>query len=93
MLEPIFFKPIYKQVVWGGNNIKNFLRRKIEKKNIGESWEISAHSNGISQIINEAFNNENLYELFNDKSKRKEIWQDYGKYLQTCRFCRSCASQ
>jgi len=64
MLEPIFFKPIYKQVVWGGNNIKNFLSRKIEEKNIGESWEISAHSNGISQIINEAFNNENLYELF-----------------------------
>lgn len=74
MLEPIFFKPIYKQVVWGGNNIKNFLSRKIEEENIGESWEISAHSNGISQILNEAFNNENLYELFNDKSKRKEIF-------------------
>ncbi len=74
MLEPIFFKPIYKQVVWGGNNIKSFLSRKIEEENIGESWEISAHSNGISQILNEAFNNENLYELFNDKSKRKEIF-------------------
>ena len=57
-------------MVWGGNNIKSFLSRKIEEENIGESWEISAHSNGISQILNEAFNNENLYELFNDKSKR-----------------------
>mgnify|MGYP001057077538 CR=1 FL=1 len=74
MLEPIFFKPIYKQVVWGGNNIKSFLSRNIEGENIGESWEISAHSNGISQILNEAFNNENLYELFEDKSKRREIF-------------------
>ncbi len=84
MLEPIFFKPIYKQVVWGGNNIKNFLSRKIEEKNIGESWEISAHSNGISQILNESFNNENLYELFNDKSKRKEIFGN--KCLEMDRF-------
>ncbi|MCI8833183.1 MAG: mannose-6-phosphate isomerase, partial [Clostridia bacterium] len=35
MLEPIFFNPIYKQVVWGGNNIKKFLNRNIEEENIG----------------------------------------------------------
>lgn len=84
MLEPIFFKPIYKQVVWGGNNIKSFLNRNIEEENIGESWEISAHSNGISQILNKAFNNENLYELFNDKNRRKEIFGN--KCLEMDRF-------
>ncbi len=74
MLEPIFFKPIYKQVVWGGNNIKEFLNRDIEEESIGESWELSAHITGISEIINGVFNNKNLYELFNDETKRKEIF-------------------
>lgn len=74
MIEPIFFKPTYKQVVWGGNNIKSFFNRDIKESNIGESWELSAHANGLSEILNNSFNNENLYELFNDKSKRKEIF-------------------
>ena len=34
MLEPIFFKPSYKEVVWGGNNIKTFFHRNIEGNNI-----------------------------------------------------------
>ena len=84
MLEPIFFNPIYKQVVWGGNNIKKFLNRNIEEENIGESWEISAHNNGISKILNDIFNNENLYELFNDKNRKKEIFGN--KCLEMDRF-------
>lgn len=74
MIEPIFFKPTYKQVVWGGNNIRSFLNRDIDENNIGESWELSAHANGLSMIINKSFNNENLYDLFNDKSRRREIF-------------------
>jgi len=84
MLEPIFFNPIYKQVVWGGNNIKKFLNRNIEEENIGESWEISAHNNGISKILNDIFNNENLYELFNDKNRKKKIFGN--KCLEMDRF-------
>ena len=74
MLEPIFFKPIYKQIVWGGNNIKESLNRDIKEDSIGESWELSAHTSGISQIINEAFNNKNLYDLFNDETRKKDIF-------------------
>lgn len=74
MLEPIFFEPNYKKVVWGGNQIKNFFNRRIEEENIGESWELSAHKNGLSVITNESFNHENLLELYNDYSRRKEIF-------------------
>jgi mannose-6-phosphate isomerase len=84
MNEPIFFKPTYKKVVWGGNNIKTFFNRNIEEDNIGESWEISAHANGISQILNNSFNNENLADLFNDRSRRKEIFGN--KCLNMDRF-------
>ena len=55
MLEPIFFKPSYKEVVWGGNNIKTFFHRNIEGNNIGESWELSAHKNGLSIIKNKEY--------------------------------------
>lgn len=84
MLEPLFFKPIYKQLVWGGNNIKTIFNRDINEEKIGESWELSAHTNGISKIINEAFNNSDLYELFNNKSRRKEIFGN--KCLRMDRF-------
>ena len=67
-MEPIFFKPYYKKVVWGGNNIKTFFNRDIEDfTNIGESWEISAHQEGLSLIANSEFGNYSLWDLFNDK--------------------------
>ena len=75
MIEPIFFRPNYKKMVWGGNNIKNYFNRDMEdSENIGESWEISAHKNGLSEIVNSSFDNENLYELFCNKSRRQEIF-------------------
>ena len=73
-MEPIFFKPSYKNVIWGGNNISKVFNRNIIGDNIGESWELSAHPNGISGIINESVTEQNLLELFNNKEKRKEIF-------------------
>ena len=74
-MEPIFFKPYYKKVIWGGNKIKTFFNRDIENStNIGESWEISAHKDGLSKIENESFNEMNLMDLFNDKNKRREVF-------------------
>ncbi len=73
-MEPIFFRPTYKNVIWGGTNIAKIFKRKVEGDDIGESWELSAHPNGLSQIENESFGNISLLELFNDKSRRKEIF-------------------
>lgn len=73
-MEPIFFKPSYKSVIWGGNNISKIFKRNIIGNNIGESWELSAHPNGLSGIENEDINEENLLELFNNKELKKDIF-------------------
>lgn len=73
-MEPIFFKPAYKSVIWGGNNIAKVFNRNIEGDNIGESWEISAHPNGLSFVDNEGLTKESLLDMFNNKTNRKEIF-------------------
>ncbi len=40
-MELLLFKPIYKERVWGGQNLSSHLGRKLPAlKSIGESWEI-----------------------------------------------------
>lgn len=79
-MEPIFFKPAYKSVIWGGNNISKIFKRNIVGDNIGESWEISAHPNGLSMIDSKGESEESLLDMFNDKTKRKEI---FGKHCES----------
>ena len=73
-MEPIFFKPLYKNVIWGGDNISKLFNRNIIGDDIGESWELSAHPSGISEIENSNLEEKNLLELFNNKKLRKDIF-------------------
>ena len=73
-MEPIFFKPLYKNVIWGGDNISKIFNRNITGNDIGESWELSAHPSGLSEIENTGLEEKNLLELFNNKNKRKDIF-------------------
>lgn len=41
MSEPIFFRPIYQERVWGARNLEGALGRKLPgKQPIGEAWEV-----------------------------------------------------
>lgn len=80
-MEPIFFEPIYKNVIWGGNNISKIFKRNIEGDNIGESWELSAHKNGLSIIRNKEYNKESLYDLFNDQENKTSIFGTHSEKL------------
>ena len=40
--KPIFFKPYYKPVIWGGDAIATLKGETIDIDSVGESWEISA---------------------------------------------------
>ena len=40
-MEIIKFRPILKQVLWGGDKIIPFKQLNIEMDQVGESWEIS----------------------------------------------------
>ncbi len=78
-MQPIFFKPVYKNVIWGGDNISRAFKRDIAGDDIGESWEISAHPNGLSIVDNQS--QENLLDMFNDISKRKQIFGTHCEKL------------
>lgn len=80
-MHPIFFEPVYKNVIWGGNNISKIFKRNIEGDNIGESWELSAHKNGLSIIKNEEYGRESLYDLFSDKEKKTKMFGTHASKL------------
>lgn len=67
-LYPLKFKPILKEKIWGGQNLKSTLNKKIPKdKKIGESWEISGVDQHVSII-------ENGYLAQNDLNDLIEIY-------------------
>ncbi|WP_108805088.1 type I phosphomannose isomerase catalytic subunit [Aquimarina sp. Aq107] len=62
---PIKFEPILKEKIWGGNKLKNVLRKKTTKNNVGESWEISDVNKDVSIVSNGIARGSNLRELIN----------------------------
>ncbi|MFW5985099.1 MAG: type I phosphomannose isomerase catalytic subunit [Halanaerobiaceae bacterium] len=73
-LYPLKFKPVYQEKIWGGNRIKTHFQKDINQDNIGESWEISAHPNGISTVDNGTLKGTKLTELYS--KYKKEIMGD-----------------
>jgi mannose-6-phosphate isomerase len=52
-LYPFKFKPIYKELIWGGQKLREFLGKDIPPaKKIGESWELADLPNDKSVITN-----------------------------------------
>ena len=60
---PIKFKPILKEKIWGGEKLSRLLNKKSNKKNIGESWEISNVEKNISIVANGKLKGESLENL------------------------------
>ena len=51
-LYPLFFKPVYKDYIWGGNNIISYFDRNEPPGLYAESWEVSDRQDGMSEITN-----------------------------------------
>jgi len=50
---PLKFKPIYKELIWGGHKLRNMFGKDFPAdKKIGESWELADLPNDKSIIIN-----------------------------------------
>lgn len=50
-MYPLRFGNIYFEKVWGGREFESF-RDNLLDGNIGESWDVACHNNGISTVIN-----------------------------------------
>lgn len=73
MLYPLKFSKHLVKKVWGGKEFKTVLNFDIDDDNLyGESWEISAHPNGMSYVTNGELKGKSLQEVF-EKYKKELI--------------------
>lgn len=64
MLYPLKFRPIIKEKIWGGHQLKNRLNKTVaEGVKAGESWEISCVEENLSVVTNGFLKDNNIEEL------------------------------
>ncbi|MBU5483055.1 mannose-6-phosphate isomerase [Clostridium sp. MSJ-11] len=74
-MYPIKFKNLYYEKIWGGRDLEEF-REDLPEGNIGESWDIACHPNGMSIVDNGKFKGKRFDELIKEYGK-KLLGQDF----------------
>ena len=81
-LYPLKFKPIFHERIWGGSKVKSIFNKDFGNiLNCGESWEISAVEDSVSEVANGflAGNNLNeLVEIYMGDLVGDKVYQKYG---------------
>ncbi len=67
----IRLEPVFKQMIWGGNRLKQDFGYSIDMDNVGECWGIAAHENGDCVVAEGEYAGMHLSELF---SKHRELF-------------------
>lgn len=71
-MYPLKFEPIYKERIWGGRKLETKLGRRLPAGRIGESWELSAHGDDVSRVVNGRFAGQTLAQLTDER--RSELF-------------------
>lgn len=66
MLKPIKLNPEFKEIIWGGNRLKNEYNKKSNLNNIAESWELTVRPDGMNTISGGKFNGYTMEEYINE---------------------------
>jgi len=69
MWYPLVFKPVYKDYLWGGRRIVQMLHRHSALSTIAESWEVSAHPEGMSIVEDGPLGGRSLQALFSEQKE------------------------
>ena len=78
-MQPLFIKPVFKEMIWGGTALRELFSYDIPSDNTGECWAISAHKNGdciVETRENSEYSGKTLSKLWKDN---KELWGEAGK--------------
>ncbi len=70
-MEIIRLNPVFKQMIWGGNKLKEEFSYTFDMDNVGECWGISAHPNGDCTVIGGTYDGMRLSELY---AQHKELF-------------------
>ena len=68
-MQPIIFKPDFKERVWGGRKLETVFGKEIPYEHTGESWEIACHDNGQSVAANGPFQGKTMKEILMENGK------------------------
>lgn len=63
-MKPIFLKPVFKQMIWGGSRLGTDFGYDIPGDDTGECWAISAHPNGDGTVADGEYAGMKLSELW-----------------------------
>ena len=78
---PLYFQPILKERIWGGNKLKA-LGKKLPNDQIGESWEISMIDTDVNMVTEGYYQGKSLAELvdlYPNEILGTKVYQKYGK--------------
>lgn len=70
-MELLFMKPVFKEMIWGGNRLEKDFHYAIPSDHTGECWAISAHPVGDCEIENGEYAGKTLSQLWDT---RKELF-------------------
>lgn len=65
----LFLKPVFKQMLWGGNKLNTEFGYQIPGDDTGECWAISAHPNGDCVVREGTYEGKTL----------SELWKEHGE--------------
>ena len=69
MKEILFLNPVFKEMIWGGNQLHDKFHYTIPSDHTGECWAISAHPNGDCTVKNGTFAGRQLSELWENEKE------------------------
>ena len=82
MIYPLRFEKVFIKKIWGGRALETELGMTLpENEIIGESWEVSAHSNGMSIVENGKLKGKTLQEVYDTYKSElvgEKVYEEYG---------------
>lgn len=82
MIYPLRFEKVFIKKIWGGRALETELGMALpENEIIGESWEVSAHSNGMSIVENGKLKGKTLQEVYDTYKSElvgEKVYEEYG---------------
>ena len=79
-MQPLFFKPLLKSTLWGGNKIIPFKGLDIRQENVGESWELSGVKGNESVIASGVYERLTISEVIRHEKANLLGHENYERF-------------